>query len=155
MKKMNNYEFCMNWYGGLTEEIFLTAMRNNDASKIFRFSEKYGDCFCLIEENKNEPYYRAIAILENGHMAIEVDFWMNEDLEPVIDFSMYRQEGNDKDWCNGWEADGFYYDVIDDTLITDFTKDDWEEQLEKEMFNKLDKYCKAKGYDYTKPIKYY
>lgn len=154
MEKMNNYDFFMNWYNGLTEEIFLNAMRSNDASNIFEFDEKNGDCFCLIEENKNEPYYRAVAIMENGHIAIEADFWMNEDLEPVIDFSMYRQEGNDKDWCNGQGADGFYYDIIDDTLTTDFTKENWKEQFETEMFDKLDKYCKAKGYDYTKPIKY-
>lgn len=154
MKKMNNYSFTMNWYGGLTEEIFLKAMRTNNASNIFEYDKKYGDCYCLIEENKDEPEYRAIAILENGYIDIEANLLMNENFEPVIDFFIcckYRERDND------WGSDDFYHDVVhENTLITtDFTKDDWEEQLEKEMFNKLDKYCKAKGYDYTKPIKYY
>ena len=39
-------------------------------------------------------------------------------------------------------------------MVTDFTKEDWKEQLENEMFNKLGKYCKVRGYDYTKAIKY-
>ena len=41
MNKLNNYNFIMNWYGGLTEDMFLTVMRSNNASKIFRFSERY------------------------------------------------------------------------------------------------------------------
>ena len=156
MEKMNNYNFFMNWYGGLTEDMFLTAMRNNNASKIFRFNERYGDCFCLIEGNKNEPEYRAVAILENGYVDIEANFYMNEDNNPVIDFFVCCKHGErDIDWS----SDNFYHDIVfdefDNTPTTDFTKEDWKEQLEKEMFDKLDKYCKARGYDYTKPIKYY
>ena len=152
MKKMNNYNFTMNWYDGLTEKIFLNAMRNNNASNIFEYDKKYGECYCLIEENKDEPEYRAIAILENGYVDIEANFFMNKNYEPVIDFCIcvkYSEQVED------WGTDGFYHDVVcNDILLTDFTKDNWKEQLEKEMFDKLDKYCKVKGYDYTKPIKY-
>ena len=152
MKKMNNYNFFMNWYGGLTEDMFLIAMRSNNASEIFRFNERYGDCFCLIEGNKNEPEYRAVAILENGYVDIEANFYMDEELKPVIDFCICAKFGEED---NDWDTDDFYHDVVyDDTSITDFTKENWKEQLEKEMFDKLDKYCKVKGYDYTKAIKY-
>ncbi len=153
MEKMNNYDFCMNWYSGLTEDIFLKAMRSNDASDIFEYDHKYGDCYCLIKENKGEPEYRAVAILENGYVDIEANFYMNENNNPVIDFFVCCKHGErDIDWS----SDNFYHDVVcDDDLLTDFTKDDWEKQLEKEMFDNLDKYCKVKGYDYTKPIKYY
>ena len=152
MKKLNNYDFTMNWYGGLTEEMFLNAMRTNDASSIFKFDNKYGDCICLIEGNKGEPEYRAVAILENGYVDIEANFFMNENSEPVIDFFICCKYGErDIDWS----SDNFYYDIVrDDTLLTDFTREDWKEQLEKEMFDKLDKYCKVRGYDYTKAIKY-
>ena len=155
MKKMNNYEFCMNWYGGLTEEMFLDVMRTNDASSIFKYDNKYGDCFCLIKENRYEPEYRAVAILENGYVDIEANFYMDENNKPIIDFFIcckYGEEDID------WSSDYFYHDIIfdkfDDTPTTDFTKEDWKEQLEKEMFDKLDKYCKVRGYDYTKAIKY-
>ena len=152
MNKLNNYDFIMNWYGGLTEDIFLKAMRNNDASDIFEYDHRYGDCFCLIEGNKNEPEYRAVAILENGYVDIEANFYMDEELKPVIDFCICAKFGEED---NDWDTDDFYHDVVyDDTLLTDFTKDNWKEQLEKEMFDKLDKYCKVKGYDYTKAIKY-
>ena len=155
MNKLNNYNFIMNWYGGLTEDMFLTVMRSNNASKIFRFSERYGDCFCLIEGNKGEPEYRAVAILENGYVDIEANFYMDEELKPVIDFCICAKFGEED---NDWDTDNFYHDIVfdefDDTPITDFTKEDWKEQLEKEMFDKLDKYCKVKGYDYTKAIKY-
>ena len=152
MKKLNNYDFTMNWYGGLTEEMFLNAMRTNDASSIFKFDNKYGDCICLIEGNKGEPEYRAVAILENGYVDIEANFFMNENSEPVIDFFICCKYGErDIDWS----SDNFYYDIVrDDTLLTDFTREDWKEQLEKEMFDKLDKYCEVRGYDYTKAIKY-
>lgn len=153
MKKMNNYDFCINWYSGLTEDMFITAMRNNDASNIFEYDNKYGGSFCLIEENKDETEYRAIAILENGYINIEANFFMNEDFEPVIDFFICCKCGErDIDW----DSDFFYGDIVHDyTVLTDFTKDNWKEQLEKEMFVKLDKYCKVRNYDYTKPIKYY
>ena len=152
MKKLNNYNFTMNWYGGLTEEMFLKAMRTNNASNIFEYDEKYGDCFCLIEENKDEPEYRAVALLENGYVDIEANFYMNKDFEPVIDFVICVKYGEGD---NDWDTDYFYNDVVgDDTLLTDFTKKNWKEQLEKEMFDMLDKYCKVKGYDYTKPIKF-
>lgn len=155
MEKMNNYDFCMNWYNGLTEDIFLKAMRSNDASDIFKYDHKYGDCYCLIKENKGEPEYRAVAIMENGYVDIEANFYMNEDNNPVIDFFVCCKYGErDIDWS----SDNFYHDVVfdkfDDTPTTDFAKEDWKEQLENEMFNKLDKYCKVKGYDYTKAIKY-
>lgn len=152
MEKMNNYDFCMNWYGGLTEDIFLTAMRNNNASNIFKYDNKYGGSFCLIEENKGEPEYRGIAILENGYVDIEANFFMDEDSKPVIDFFVCCKWGErDIDW----DSDSFYGDIVHDyTVLTDFTKDDWKEQLEKEMFDKLNKYCKVRRYDYTKPIKY-
>ena len=143
---MNNYDFSMNWYNGLTEENFLTAMRNNDASNIFNYNFKYKDCRCILKE------YRAIAILENGYVDIEANFFIDEDSKPVIDFFICCKHGErDIDW----DSDFFYGDIVHDyTVLTDFTKDDWEEQLEKEMFDKLDKYCKVKNYDYTKPIKY-
>lgn len=153
MKKLNNYDFTMNWYGGLTEEIFLKAIRTNNASNIFEYDKKYGDCYCLIEENKDEPEYRGIAILENGYVDIEANFYMNENSEPIIDFFICCKYGErDIDWS----SDGFYHNIFwDDDLLTDFSKDDWKEQLEKEMFDKLKKYCEVKGYDYTKPINYY
>lgn len=152
MKKMNNYNFTMNWYGGLTEKIFLKAMRTNNASNIFKYDNKYGDCYCKIKENKDEPEYRAIVILENGCVDIEANFYMNQKFEPIIDFCIcVKYEKGDEDWG----TDDFYNDVVgDDTLLTDFTKKNWKEQLEKEMFDMLDKYCKVKGYDYTKPIKF-
>ncbi len=153
MKKMNNYNFTMNWYGGLTEEMFLTAMKTNNASDIFELDDKYGDCYCKIKENKDEPEYRAIAILENGYVDIETDFYMNEDFEPVIDFYVCKKYGEkDNDWC----TDGFCFDVIGEDMsmmLPDFSKENWKEQLERLMLYKLDKYCKVKSYDYTKPIK--
>lgn len=153
MKKLNNYNFTMNWYGGLTEEIFLKAMCTNNASNIFKYDKKYGDCYCLIEENKNEPYYRAVASLENGYVDIEANLLMNENFEPVIDFFICCKYGEKN---IDWSSDDFYHDVVyENTLTTtDFTKEDWKEQLETEMFDKLDRYCKVKGYDYTKAIKY-
>ena len=79
MEKMNNYNFTMNWYGGLTEEMFLTAMQTNNANNIFKYDNKYEISFCLIEENKDETEYCGIAILENGYVDIEANFYMNED----------------------------------------------------------------------------
>ena len=150
MKKLDNYNFTMNWYGGLTEEIFLKAMRTNNASNIFEYDKKSGECFCLIKENENEPEYRAVALLENGYVDIEANFYMDKDFEPVIDFVICVKYGEGD---NDWDTDYFYNDVVDNDsiLTTDFTKDNWKEQLEKEMFDKLDKYCKVRGYDYTKP----
>lgn len=154
MKKMNNYNFTMNWYDGLTEEMFLTAMCTNNASNIFDFDDRYEECYCIIEENRYEPEYRAIAILENGYVDIEANFFMNEDFEPVIDFFVCCKYGErDIDWS----SDGFCFDIIGDDMsimLPDFSKENWKEQLEKVMFYKLDKYCKVKGYDYTKPIKF-
>lgn len=152
MEKMNNYDFCMNWHSGLTEEMFLDAMRSNNASKIFAYDEDYRECYCIIDENVLEPEYRGIAILENGYVDIEANFYMDKDLYPIIDFFICCKHGErDIDW----DSDFFYGDIVHDyTVLTDFTKEDWKEQLEKEMFDKLDKYCKVRGYDYTKPIKY-
>lgn len=151
MEKMNNYDFSMNWYRGLTEEIFLNAMRNNDASNIFNYNFKYKDCRCILKENYGEPEYRAIAILENGYVDIEANFFMDENSKPVIDFFICCKHGErDIDW----DSDFFYGDIVHDyTVLTDFIKDNWKEQFEKEMFDKLNKYCKVRGYDYTKPLK--
>lgn len=152
MKKMNNYNFTMNWYGGLTEEIFLKAMRTNNASNIFKYDKKYDECFCLIEENKDATEYCGMTILVNGYVDIEMNFFMNEKNEPVLDFFCCAKYGDTE--CD-WYADDWYIDIAnDDSIKTNFNKDDWKEQLEKEMFEKLSKYCEVQGYDYTKPIKF-
>lgn len=152
MKKMNNYNFTMNWYGGLTEEMFLKAMCTNNASDIFKYDNKYDISFCLIEENKDATEYCGMAILVNGYVDIEMNFFMNEKNEPVLDFFCCAKYGDTE--CD-WYADDWYIDIAnDDSIKTDFNKDDWKEQLEKEMFEKLSKYCEVQGYDYTKPIKF-
>ena len=152
MKKLDNYNFTMNWYGGLTEEIFLKAMRTNNASNIFKYDNKYEISFCSIEENKDATEYCGMAILVNGYVDIEMNFFMNEKNEPVLDFFYCAKYGNTE--CD-WYADDWYIDIAnDDSIKTDFNKDDWKEQLEKEMFEKLSKYCEVQGYDYTKPIKF-
>ena len=151
MKKMNNYEFITNFNYGLTEDIFLKVMRTNNASDLFEYDKEGDCCYCKEKGNEGEPEYRGIFILENGYVDIEMNFFAAYDLTPVIDFFCCKKFGETEyDWC----SDNFYGDVTGDFSVeTDFDRDDWKEQLEKEMFNKLDKYCKAKRYDYTKPIK--
>lgn len=152
MDTINNYKFITNFNSGLTEEKFLEVMRNNDMSSIFYHDDQNNCSFCTAEGNVDEPEYRAIFILEKGYVDIEMNLLPSDDLKPIIDYCICANYNNGI----GWGTDGFYDEVVysDDAIKIDFNKSDWKEQVKEDMLEKLEKYCKVKGYDYTKPIKY-
>lgn len=133
-KKRKDYEFCLNNITDLIKQI-----RNNYMEDL--------------EEN-SDPY-QGIATLIIGYVDIEVNLFTREqciqgankgDRRPVIDYFVCVKWGEGD---NDWESDNY----LDHSLYVDWNADDWQEQLEKDMFCALDRYVIANGYSYDHPNK--
>ena len=133
-KRRPDYEFCLNNITDLIKQI-----RNNYMEDL--------------EEN-SDPY-QGIATLIIGYVDIEVNLFTREqciqgankgDRRPVIDYFVCVKWGEGD---NDWESDNY----LGHSLYVDWNADDWQEQLEKDMFCALDRYVIANGYSYDHPNK--
>ena len=91
---------------------------------------------------------RGIAILEIGYVDIEVNLMTYEqtgkhpgDKRPIIDYFSCIKYGDNE---NDWRSD----DYVDHDINVNWESDNWAEQLERDMFEALDKYVAQKGYSY-------
>lgn len=125
-KKRPDYKFVLNGIENDIEDI-----RNNYMKSLY----EYGD-----------PE-RGIAILEIGYVDIEVNLMTYEqvgehpgDKRPIINyFSCIKYGDNDNDWRSD--------DYVDHDNVN-WESDNWAEQLERDMFEALNKYVVQKGYSY-------
>ena len=102
---------------------------------------------------ENGDPLRGIAVMEIGYVDIEVNLYTKEqciidaakeDKRPVISYFVCIKHG---DSDNDWESD----DYLDYEIKIDWNADNWEELLEKDMFEALNRYVKEKGYSYDSP----
>lgn len=92
---------------------------------------------------------RGAAVMEVGYVDIEVNIFSEaqvtalkqkkNDLSPVIDYFCCLKRSDGK-----WFSDNY----LDRTVRVDWAADDWQEQLERDMFAALDEYVQANGYSY-------
>lgn len=126
-KKRPDYKFVLNGIENDIEDI-----RSNYMKSLY----EYGD-----------PE-RGIAILEIGYVDIEVNLMTYEqvgehpgDKRPIINyFSCIKYGDNDNDWRSD--------DYVDHDINVNWVLDNWAEQLERDMFEALNKYVVQKGYSY-------
>ena len=93
---------------------------------------------------------RGCAVLEIGYADIEVNIFTREqcifnapkdDKAPVIDYFTCLKRGEDND---DWESDRY----LDRKPNVDWHAADWKEQLERDMFEALNKYAEDNGYSF-------
>ena len=126
-KKRPDYKFVLNGIESDIEDI-----RNN----------------CMKGLYENGDPERGIAILEIGYVDIEVNLMTYEqvgehlgDKRPIINyFSCIKYGDNDNDWRSD--------DYVDHDINVNWVLDNWAEQLERDMFEALNKYVVQKGYSY-------
>lgn len=126
-KKRPDYKFVLNGIESDIEDI-----RNN----------------CMKGLYENGDPERGIAILEIGYVDIEVNLMTYEqvgehpgDKRPIIDyFACIKWEEGDNDWRSD--------DYVDHDINVNWESDNWAEQLERDMFEALNKYVVQKGYSY-------
>ena len=93
---------------------------------------------------------RGCAVLEIGYADVEVNIFTREqcmfdtpkgDKAPVIDYftCLKRRENNDD-----WESDRY----LDRKPNVDWHAADWKEQLERDMFEALNRYVEDNGYSF-------
>lgn len=93
---------------------------------------------------------RGCAVLEIGYADVEVNIFTREqcmfdtpkgDKTPVIDYftCLKRRENNDD-----WESDRY----LDRKPNVDWHAADWKEQLERDMFEALNRYVEDNGYSF-------
>lgn len=103
---------------------------------------------CMKGLYENGDPERGIAILEIGYVDIEVNLMTYEqvgehpgDKRPIINyFSCIKYGDNDNDWRSD--------DYVDHDINVNWVLDNWAEQLERDMFEALNKYVVQKGYSY-------
>ena len=132
-KQRADYKFTLNGIENLIGDI-----RNNYMQNLF--------------ENGNG--YMGVAILEIGYVDVEVNIYTEEQVArsddqtgnkaPVIDYFACLKRGTGDD---EWESDGY----LNYSLNVDWNAVDWKEQLEKDMFNALNRYVAEHGYHYDQP----
>ena len=128
-KKRTDYNFSLNGIEDIINDI-----RNNWIKDM---------------EDDGEPY-RGIAILEIGYIDIEVNLATYEqciidakpgDKRPSMYYFTCIKHGDSDD---DWESNNF----VDHDINVNWESDNWAEQLERDMFEALDKYVAKKGYSY-------
>ena len=132
-KQRADYKFTLNGIENLIGDI-----RNNYMQNLF----------------ENGSGYMGVAILEIGYVDVEVNIYTEEQVArsndqtgnkaPVIDYFTCLKHGSGDD---EWESDGY----LDYSLNVDWNAVDWKEQLEKDMFNALNRYVAEHGYHYDQP----
>lgn len=99
----------------------------------------------------NSQTVMGCAVLEIGYVDIELNiatYAMVEDNadendnRPILDYFCCVKVDNEE-----WESDGY----LDYNIRVDWKADNWKEQLEREMFEVLDRYTKKKNYSYDEP----
>lgn len=128
-KQRSDYKFTLNEIESLIDDI-----RNN----------------CMKDLYENGDGYRGVAVLEIGYVDVEVNIYSygqcvlgadSNDQTPLIDYFTCLKHGESLD---DWSSDGY----LDYSLNVDWSADNWEEQLERDMFTALDMYVKANNYSY-------
>lgn len=126
-RQRSDYNFALNGIESDIEDI-----RNN--------------CMKWLYENGDPE--RGIAILEIGYVDIEVNLMTYEqvgkhpgDKRPIINYFSCIKCGDNED---DWRSD----DYVDHDINVDWKSDNWSEQLERDMFEALDKYVAENGYSY-------
>lgn len=94
--------------------------------------------------------YIGAAVLEIGYVDIELNIFTygqcnftanSEDKRPLLDYFVCVKRGEEND---DWESMGY----LNCNVNVDWNADNWKDQLEKDMFDKLDKYVKDHSYSY-------
>ena len=126
-KKRPDYKFVLNGIESDIEDI-----RNNYMKRLY----------------ENGDPERGIAILEIGYVDIEVNLMTYEpvgehpgDKRPIINYFSCIKCGDNED---DWRSD----DYVDHDINVNWVLDNWAEQLERDMFEALNKYVVQKGYSY-------
>lgn len=117
----------------------------------YKFSTEWMDIYLpLIRKGhlENTGYCFGAAVLEIGNIDVELNILAEGDVLddadpdidiPVIDyFCCYKTESGE------WISDSY----IELPVEVNWNSDNWREQLEKDMFNKLRLYAIKKGYNY-------
>lgn len=110
-------------------------------------------------EENGDPV-RGAAVLEIGHVDIEVNIFSEEQLcregreipddkkkAPAIDYFVSVKAGKDKD---SWRDDKY----LETKVNVDWRAENWKELLEHDMFMALDNYVRKAGYSYDHPNLY-
>ena len=99
----------------------------------------------------------AEAMLEIGYLDLELNITTPEissrepadgDITPIVEYFCCAKDSYD------WWMDGYIADNIDSEnckVNVDFAADDWQEQLERDMFDTLVWYAEQCGFSFNKP----
>lgn len=133
-KQRTDYKFTLNGIETLIEDI-----RNN----------YMGDMY------ENGDIHMGVAVLEVGCVDIEVNIATEEQVarngdkignkSPVIDYFTCKKYGKGP---YDWESDQY----LDYNLNVDWSSNNWDDQLEKDMFKALDDYVTNNDLSYDIPI---
>ena len=126
-RQRSDYSFALNGIESDIEDI-----RNNYMKRLY----------------ENGDPERGIAILEIGYVDIEVNLMTYEqvgehpgDKRPIINYFSCIKCGDNED---DWRSD----DYVDHDINVNWKSDKWAKQLERDMFEALDKYVAENGYSY-------
>lgn len=127
-KKFKEYKFHLNGVENLINDLRKNWMGN-------------------MEENGER--YIGVAVLEFGYLDIELNILTEEQVSripcsgnkaPVVDYFVCVKNYE-------WEPDGY----VESNVNVDWKSEDWVLQLERDMFNTLEKYRDEHGYRYNRP----
>ena len=99
----------------------------------------------------------AEAVLEIGYVDLEVNVTTPEissfepkpgDLTPIVEY-FCCVKGKDEWWMDGYIADNVASNNCN--VDVDFSKDDWQEQLERDMFDTIVWYADIRGFSFDHP----
>ena len=115
---------------------------------------------CMEHMNpEGDPIWGA-AVLEIGYIDIELNITAPcifdepppKNQTPVLEYFCCIKHGNHQD---DWYSLGYLDDLIAGNPNThvdvDWNTDNWQEQLEQDMFQSLDWFCDVKGFSYDHP----
>lgn len=143
----------------ISREQMLFILRENDASGLFETNP-----FTTTLSLKNNGissfprYIKPLYVMESGYarIAAEMSAKRNEatgHITPVVKYGCsYKDDRN-----NPWRLDGWLDSHMEKEHArchVNFSMDDWEEQLRKEMKKNLILYCEINNYKRTRPVNF-
>lgn len=157
-RERKDYEFKKGFKGeGITEKEFLKIMRTNNTNGFFEDSP-----LCKNKKNCRKPDssegYRGLIIMQIGYVDIELNLYSydnsrkGKEWTPDVAFFICTKYGEGE---YDWDSYSFIDEELNEEEIIcniDWSKENWYELLEKDMFNKLSLFVERKNWDINKPI---
>lgn len=147
MEKADNYSFVCEFdpcIRGYNKKSLVRMLCKGDASEVFRYDEEMKCCKPI--ETNGTASIQDLAWMTNGIVEMECRLmadYKDGKFIPDIEFVFYIDYDVKEYSKFDWE---WYSEVMKDGVCTtDFSREDWEECLEKEMFEKMGKYCAFRG----------